>query len=227
MVINPLLTGTTAYDPARDFAPISLITSSPYVLLLHPASPYASVRDLIAAAKAKPGALNFGSAGIGSASHLVGEHFKSAANVNLTHVPYKGAGPAAVDLMAGQLHMMFDAISASLGNIKTGRVRPLGIATLKPFPLTPDIPTISDSGVPGFEGTTWQGLCAPAHTPEAVLRTLNKTAIDAVKSPDVTQRFAALGVIGVGSSPAEFRAFIGAETARWQKAIRQAAIKVQ
>ena len=227
MVINPLLTGTTAYDPRRDFAPVSLISSSPYVLLLHPASPYGSVRELIAAAKAKPGAINFGSAGIGSASHLVGEVFKSAANVNLTHVPYKGSGPAAIDLMAGQLHMMFEAVSASLANIKAGRLRALGIATLKPFPLTPDIPTISDAGVPGFEGTTWQGLCTPARTPAPVLQTLNRTAVEAVKSPDTAQRFGSLGVIGVGTSSAEFRAFIQSETARWQKAIRDAGIKVQ
>ena len=227
MVINPLLTGSTAYDPRRDFEGVSLITSSPYVLLVHPASPYTSVRELIAAAKAKPGALNFGSAGVGSASHLVGEVFKSAAGVNLTHVPYKGAGPAAIDLLAGQLHMMFDAISASLANIKAGRLRPLGIATLKPFPVAPDIPTISDSGVPGFEGTTWQGLCAPAGTPAPVLQTLNRTAVEAVKSPDIAQRFASLGVIGVGTSPAEFRAFIQTETARWQKAIRDAGIKIQ
>ena len=227
MVINPLLTGNTAYDPQRDFEGVSLITSSPYVLLVHPASPYSSVRELIAAAKAKPGALNFGSAGTGSASHLVGEVFKSAAGVNLTHVPYKGAGPAAIDLLSGQLHMMFDAISASLPNIKAGRLRPLGIATPKPFPVTPDIPTISDTGVPGFEGTTWQGLCAPAKTPAVALQTLNRTAVEAVKSPDIAKRFASLGVIGVGTSPAEFRTFIESETARWQKAIRDAGIKVQ
>ncbi|HYC47413.1 MAG TPA: tripartite tricarboxylate transporter substrate binding protein [Burkholderiales bacterium] len=227
MVINPLLTGTSAYDPQRDLAGISLISSSPYVLLVHPASPFGSVRDLIAAAKAKPGALNFGSAGVGSASHLVGEVFKSAAGVNLTHVPYKGSGPAAIDLLAGQLHMMFEAISASLPNIKAGRLRPLGIATLKPFPVTPDVPTISEAGVPGFEGTTWQGLCAPAKTPAPVLQTLNKAAVEAVKSHDIAQRFASLGVIGVGTSPGEFRAFIQSETARWRKAIRDAGIKVQ
>jgi tripartite-type tricarboxylate transporter receptor subunit TctC len=227
MVINPLLTSTAAYDAQRDFAGISLITSSPYVLLVYPASPYGNVRELIAAAKAKPGALNFGSAGVGSASHLVGEVFKSAAGVNLTHVPYKGAGPAAIDLLSGQLHMMFDAISASLPNIKAGRLRPLGIATLKPFPVMPEIPTISDSGVPGFEGTTWQGLCAPAKTPGPVLQTLNTAAVEAVKSQDIVQRFASLGVIGVGTSSADFRKFIQSETARWQKAIRDAGIKVQ
>jgi tripartite-type tricarboxylate transporter receptor subunit TctC len=122
---------------------------------------------------------------------------------------------------------MFDAISASLANIKAGRVRPLGIATLKPFPLTPEIPTISDAGVPGFEGTTWQGLCAPAQTPEPVLQVLNSTAVEAVKSPDTAQRFAALGVVGVGTSSAEFRTFVQSETVRWQKAIRDAGIKVQ
>lgn len=227
VVINPLLTANSPYDPRRDLAPISLITSSPYVLLVQPASPHSSMRDLIAAAKAKPGSINFGSAGTGSASHLVGEVFKSAANIDLTHVPYKGSGPAAIDLLSGQLQMMFDAISASLTNIKSGRLRPLGIATLKPFPLTPDIPTISDSGVPGFEGATWQGICAPAHTPNVVIQALSKAAMDAVKSPDIIQRFASLGVVGAGTSPAQFRAYIDSETARWEKAIRDAGIKPQ
>jgi tripartite-type tricarboxylate transporter receptor subunit TctC len=225
VVINPLLAESSAYDPQRELAPVSLISSSPYVLLVNPRSPYASVRDLITKAKANPGTINFGSAGVGAASHLVGEVFKAAAKIDLTHVPYKGSGPAATALMAGQIDMVFDAVSAALPNIKSGRLRALGIATRKPFPLTPDIPTIEQAGVPGFEGGTWQGICAPAQTPAAVILQLNDTAVQAVKSKDVVERFKSLGIVGVGSSPEEFRAFIESETVRFQRAIRDAGIK--
>lgn len=227
VVINPLLSKNTPYDPQRDLNPVSLVSFSPYVLLVHPSSPLASVRDLIAAARAKPGGLNYGSAGVGSASHLVGEVFKAAAKINLTHVPYKGTAPAANALLAGELHMAFEAISASLPNLKGGRLRALGIATRKPFALTPEIPTISDSGVPGFEGTTWQGICAPADTPPQVMQVLNKAVVQSVTAPDIVQRFGSLGVEGVGNSSEAFRAFIRAELAHWEKAIRSAGITVQ
>ena len=227
VVINPLLSPNLNYDPRRDLATVSLISSSPYVLLVHPSSPFRSVRDLIAAAKAKPGALNYGSAGIGSASHLVGEVFKSMAKVEITHVPYKGTALAANDLLSGQLHMLFDAISASLPNIKSGRLRALGIGTRKPFAAAPDIPPISEAGVPGFEGTTWQGLCAPAGTPRPIVAALHKAVLLSIKSPEVSERFSALGVEGVGSGPDEFRAFVNAELARMGKAIREAGIKAQ
>ncbi|MCC6533379.1 MAG: tripartite tricarboxylate transporter substrate binding protein [Burkholderiales bacterium] len=225
VVINPLLSPNMQYDPQRVLAPVSLLSSSPYVLLVHPGSPFKNVRDLIGAAKAKPGALNFGSAGVGSASHLVAEIFRAMAGIQITHVPYKGTALASNDLLSGQLHMMFEAISASLPNIRAGRLRPLGIATRNPFPLTPNIPTIAGNGVPGFEGTTWQGLCAPAPTPSAVLAALNQAAAQAVKSADVSERFGALGVEGVGTGAEEFRAFIKAELARFDKAIRDAGIK--
>lgn len=227
VVINPLLSPNLNYDPRRDLSTVSLISFSPYVLLVHPLSPFATVRDLIAAAKAKPGVLNYGSAGVGSASHLVGEVFRSMANIQLTHVPYKGTALAANDLLSGQLHMMFEAISASLPNIKAGRLRALGIGTRKPFPVTSTIPPISEAGVPGFEGTTWQGLCAPAATPRPIVAALHKAVLQSIKSPDVTERFSALGVEGVGSGPEEFRAFVNAELVRLEKAIREAGIKAQ
>lgn len=206
-VINPLLSRALPYDPQRDLAALSLVSSSPYVLLVHPASPFANVRDLIAAARARPGALNYGSAGTGSASHLVGEVFKSAAKIDITHVPYKGTGPAAQALLAGELQMAFEAISASLPNLKAGRLRALGIATQKPFALLPDLPTIASAGVPGFEGTTWQGVCAPAQTPPTILSHLGSALVQSVRSPELVQRFASFGVESVGNSPEEFRAF--------------------
>ena len=226
-VINPLLAATTPYDPQRDFAPISLVSYAPFVLLVHPSSPLGSVRDLIAAARAKPGAITFGSAGVGSASHLVGEVFKSSAKVDLTHVPYKGTALAANALLSGELQLSFDSITAALPHLKGGRLRALGITARKPSALAPDIPTVSDSGVPGFEGITWQGMCAPAATPRPVMQVLSKAVVGAVKAPDVVQRFATLAVEGVGNSPEEFRAFIKSEHARWSKAIREAGIKAQ
>ena len=226
-VINPLLAATTPYDPQRDFAPISLVSYAPFVLLVQPSSPLNSVRDLIAAARAKPGAITFGSAGMGSASHLAGELFKSAAKVDLTHVPYKGTAPAAAALLAGDIQLSVDSITAALPHLKSGRLRALGITARKASALAPDIPTVSDSGVPGFEGITWQGMCAPAATPRPVMQVLGKAVAGAVKSPDVAQRFASLGVEGVGNNPEEFRAFIRSEHARWEKVIREAGIKAK
>jgi tripartite-type tricarboxylate transporter receptor subunit TctC len=225
MVINPLLSPNLQYDPQRVLAPVSLLSAAPYVLLVHPSSPYQSVRDLLAAAKAKPGALNYGTAGVGSASHLVSELFRSMAGIQVVHVPYKGTALASNDLLSGQLQMMFDSISAALPNIRAGRLRALGIATRKPSPLAPDIVPIGDDGVPGFEGTTWQGLCAPAATPTPILTQLNDAAVRSVQSPEIRTRFASLGVEGVGSGSDEFRAYIKAELARWEKTIREAGIK--
>jgi tripartite-type tricarboxylate transporter receptor subunit TctC len=226
-VINPLLASTTPYDPQRDFAPISLVSYAPFVMLVPPSSPFGSVRDLIAAARAKPGAITFGSAGVGSASHLVGEVFKSAAKVDLTHVPYKGTALAAAALQSGELQLSFDSITAALPHLKAGRLRALGITSRKPSALAPDIPTVSDSAVPGFEGITWQGMCAPAATPRPVKQVLGKAVVGAVTAPDIAQRFVSLGVEGVGNSAEEFGAFIKSEHARWSKAIRDAGIKVQ
>jgi tripartite-type tricarboxylate transporter receptor subunit TctC len=226
-VINPLLAATTPYDPQRDFAPISLVSYAPFVLLVHPSSALGSVRDLIAAARAKPGAITFGSAGMGSASHLAGELFKSAAKIELTHVPYKGTAPAAAALLAREIDLSVDSITAALPHLKSGRLRALGITSRKPSALAPDIPTVSDSGVPGFEGITWQGMCAPAATPRPVMQVLSKAVVGAVKAPETVQRFSSLGVEGVGNSPGEFSAFMKSEHARWSKAIREAGIKVQ
>lgn len=227
MVINPLLAPNLQYDPQRVFAPVSLLSAAPYVLVVHPSSPYQTVADLLAAAKAKPGALNYGTAGVGSASHLVSELFRSMAGIQVVHVPYKGTALASNALLAGQLHMMFDSISASLPHIRSGRLRPLGISSPKPSPLAPDIAPISDNGVPGFQGASWQGLCAPAATPRPILAQLEDAATRSVNSPEVRTRFASLGVEGVGSSSEEFRAYVKSELARWEKTIREAGIKAE
>ncbi len=227
MVINPIVTPGVPYDALRDFAPVSLVSSSPYLLLTNAAFPATSVRELIAIAKTKPGTLNFGSAGIGSTSHLVAEIFRSMAGIDMTHVPYKGSALAATDLMAGQLQVLFESVSSALPNVNSGRLRALGISTLKRFALTPQVPPIAESGVPGYQAATWQGVCAPAGTPKPVLAVLNRTVVDAARAPATVQRYAALGAEAVGNTPEEFTAFVKAEIPRWTKAIRDSGARPQ
>ena len=221
MVINPIVTPNVPYDPLRDFALVSLVTSSPYLLLTSASFPAATVKDLVAYAKTKPGALNFGSAGIGSTSHLVAEIFRSMAGIDMTHVPYKGSALAANDLIAGQLQVLFESVSSALPNVNAGRLRAHGISTLKRFALTPQIPTINESGVPGYQAATWQGVCAPAATPPQVLAVLVRSVVDAARDPETARRYAALGAEAVGGTPAEFLAFVKEEIPRWAKAIRE------
>jgi tripartite-type tricarboxylate transporter receptor subunit TctC len=201
--------------------------SAPYLLLVHPSFPAQTVSELLAVAKSRPNGLNYGSSGAGSAAHLTGERFRAMTGIRMTHVPYKGSGPAAIDLMAGQLDLVFESLASSLGHVNAKRLRTLGVSTLKRFPLTPQIPTISESGVPGFESVTWQGFCAPAGTPKTIVATLNRAVAAAVKSPDAAERLAALGAQGVGNSPEEFLAFVKAEIPRWAKSIRDSGAKVE
>ncbi len=227
MVINPIVTPDVPYEALRDFAPVSLVSSSPYLLLTNATFPATSVKELVAIAKAKPGTLNFGSAGIGSTSHLVAEIFRSMAGIAMTHVPYKGSALAATDLMAGQLQVLFESVSSALPNVNSGRLRALGISTLKRFALTPQVPPIAESGVPGYQAATWQGVCAPAGTPKPVLAVLNRTVVDAARAPATVQRYAALGAEAVGTTPEEFTAFVKAEIPRWTKAIRDSGARPQ
>ena len=220
MVINPLVSPAIPYDALRDLTPVSLVTSSPYLLLASASFPAATVKELVALAKAKPGALNFGSAGIGSTSHLVAEIFRSMAGIEMTHVPYKGSSLAATDLIAGQIQLLFESVSSALPNVNSGRLRALGISSLKRFALMPQVPPISESGVPGYQAATWQGVCAPSGTPKPVIAKLNRAIGEAVHAPATVQRYAALGAEAVGGTPEEFLAFIKAEIPRWASAIR-------
>jgi tripartite-type tricarboxylate transporter receptor subunit TctC len=206
---------------------VSLVMSAPYLLLVHPAFPASNVKELLAVARSKAGGLNFGSSGIGSTAHLVAEIFRASAGVPMTHVPYKGSGPAAIDLMAGQLHLVFESVASSLPNVNAGRLRALGISTRERFPITPQIPTIDESGLAGFEAATWQGICAPGGTPQAVVGVLSRAIAQAARSTDSAERLAALGARAVGSSPQEFAAFVQAEIPRWAKAIRDSGAKAQ
>ena len=222
MAINPGLLTSMPYDPVRDLAPITLVVTIPYLLLVNPAYPAQSVKEMLALARAKPGQLNYGSAGTGTTSHLAMELFRSMAGIQVTHVPYKGSAPAATDLVGGQLQLLFDAPPSSLPFVRSGRLRALGISTLRRTPLLPDMPTIHEAGVPGYEVLTWSGICAPAGTPKAVVARLNEAIVQGVTSRETRDRFAAIGADVVANSSEEYRKFILAELAKWSRVIREA-----
>ena len=218
--INVTLYNTLPYDPIRDFAPVTLITSVPNVLVVHPSVPANNVKELIALAKSRPGQLNFASGSTGSAGHLAGELFNSMAGVRMTHIPYKGAAPAVVDLMAGHVSLMFDNMSSALPNIKATRVRALAVTTLKRSPLLPQLPTISDAGLRGFDIATWFGIFAPAGTPPDIVARLNGEIVRILHTPEMKERLALLGAEPIGNKPDEFAAFVRAEIPKYAKVIQ-------
>jgi tripartite-type tricarboxylate transporter receptor subunit TctC len=214
------------YDTLKDFTPISLISVGPFVLIIHPSVPAKTVKDLIALAKAQPGKLNYASAGSGVANHLAMELFKQMAGVDITHVPYKGAPQAVTDVLAGHMNMMFNSIAPIVGHIRAGRVRVLGIASAKRSPQLPEVPTISEAGVPGFEAENWFGMFAPAKTPQRIIARLNEAVVKVVRSPDIQSQFAALGADAVGNSPEEFAAFVRRDMERYARVVRISGAKV-
>jgi tripartite-type tricarboxylate transporter receptor subunit TctC len=213
------------YDPIRDFAPVTLITSVPNVLVLHPSVPAQNVLELIAIAKARPGQLNFASGSTGSAGHLAGELFKSMAGVEMTHVPYKGAAPAVIDLLAGHVSLMFDNLASALPNIKATRVRALAVTTLQRSSLLPQLPTISEAGLRGFDVSTWFGIFAPAGTPPEIIAKLHGEIVRILHTPDTRERLATLGAEPVGNKPNEFAAFIKTEIPKYAKIIKASGAK--
>jgi len=214
------------YDTLKDFAPISLISIGPFVLITHPSVPARTVKELVALAKAQPGKLNYASAGNGVANHLAMELFKQMAGVDITHVPYKGAPQAVTDVLAGHMNMMFNSIAPIVGHIKAGRVRVLGIASSKRSPQLPDIPTISEAGVPGYESENWFGMFAPAKTPKRIIARLNEAVVKVVRSPEIQSQFAALGADAVGNSPEEFAAFVRRDMQQYAKIVKQSGAKL-
>ncbi|MCX7135838.1 MAG: tripartite tricarboxylate transporter substrate binding protein, partial [Proteobacteria bacterium] len=218
--INVTLYNKLPYDPIRDFAPVTLITSVPNVLVVHPSVPANNVKELIALAKSRPGQLNFASGSTGSAGHLAGELFNSMAGVRMTHIPYKGAAPAVVDLMAGHVSLMFDNMSSALPNIKATRVRALAVTTLKRSPLLPQLPTISDAGLRGFDIATWFGIFAPAGAPPDIVARLNGEIVRILHTPEMKERLALLGAEPIGNKPDEFAAFVRAEIPKYAKVIQ-------
>jgi tripartite-type tricarboxylate transporter receptor subunit TctC len=223
MAINPSMYRKLPYDPVRDFAAVGLVGTGPNVLVVHPALPARSIRELIAVAKAHPGKLSYASAGTGGAPHLAGELFKSMAGIDMVHIPYKGAAPATTDLLAGQVQVMFAGMGAALPFIKSGRLRALGVAGAKRSRALPDVPTIGEY-LQGFEASTWFGVFAPAATPRTVITRLNADLAKIVALPEVERQLAGQGYEPLTSTPEELAAYIRSEIAKWAKVIRDAKI---
>ncbi len=226
LTILPHLHKKIAYDPIKDFAPISLVCIGPFLLITHPAVPVRTVKDLIALANAEPGKLNYASAGNGTPNHLAMELFKSMAGVNLTHVPYKGAPQAVTDLIGGSVELMFNSIPPALPHIRSGRLKLLAVASVRRSAQLPDVPTISEAGVPGFEAITWFGLLAPAKTPKQIVARLNELVVKVVRAPELKSQFETLGYDAVGGSPDEFAAFIRAESEKYARVVKLSGAKV-
>ncbi|MDP2241046.1 MAG: tripartite tricarboxylate transporter substrate binding protein [Burkholderiales bacterium] len=223
-VVHPLLY-RARYDPLRDFTPVTQASSQPYVLIVHPSVPAASVRELVAYAKANPGKLNYSSAGNGSLIHLTTELFKVATGTDIIHVPYKGMGATYADMLAGRIQTAFPSIISVLPHVKSGKLRALGVTSRSRAPALPDTPTLQEAGVSGFEVTQWYGVVAPATTPRALIARLEKEISAALQLPEVVQRMAGEGSEPVGSTSAEFGAHIKAEIRKWGDVIRQARIR--
>lgn len=225
--INPSLYKKLAYDPLKDFAPVAQVTSTPFLFVVHPSLPARSVREFIALAKARPGELSYGSAGSGSGGHLFPEMFASMARVKVLHVPYKGAAPATTAILSGETAFLFDNIVTTLPLARAGRLRALAVTTAARSAAAPEIPTLAESGVPGYEATAWFGLFAPAGTPQPIIERLNAEVVKVVKLPEMRERFLALGAEPVGSRPAEFGAFFRNEVAKWAKVVKAAGVRVE
>ena len=224
--IAPNLYQGLAYDPVRDFQPVVLIAISPFALVVHPSTPAHSVRDLIALAKARPGTLTYASGGNGSATHLAADQFKQMAGIDMIHVPYKGAGPAFVDLVAGQVTMYFSSIPPALPHIKSGRVRALGLSSEKRSSLLPDLPTIAESGVKGYESEVSYGIVVPARTSADIVRKLNAEVVRILAEGDARSRLVSQGADVAAGTPQDYARYMRAEIAKWAKVIRASGAKV-
>ncbi len=222
--VNPSLYGKVPYDPVRDYASIALLANAPYVLVVHPSVPVKSVPELLALLKARPGQLAYSSSGNGSGAHLASELLRNMAHVEMTHVPYKGAGPALPDLIAGQVQLSFVTYTAVGPHMKTGRLRALGVTTVKRSPTLPDLPAIAET-VPGYDSAVWYGLSAPSGTPGDIISRLNTEVLRVLSAPDYRNRLALEAVAPIGSTPDEFGAFIKSEIVRWTKIVRDAGAK--
>ena len=225
LAVNPTMFLRLNFDPAKDLVPICLIEKGPLVLMVPPTSPFRSVKDIIAAAKAAPGKLSFASGGLGGSHHLSGEMFKSLAGLSITHIPYKGGAPATTDLMSGQVDMMFEQMYTAAPSIRAGKLRALAITSKTRSPVFPDVPTMAEAGVPGFEVQNWQGLIAPAGTPAAVIRVLNEAVNNALKDPAIKEQMLGQGNELGGGPPDVFAALIKSEAERWGKLVKANNVK--
>lgn len=222
---NPSLYRKLPFDPLKDFSPITLVAMVPHLLVVHPSMPVRNVKELIGLARARPGEIFFGSGGVGSSIHLAAELFVSMAKVRMTHVPYKGGGPAMAGVLAGEVQVLFPTMQSAMPLVKAKRLRPLAISTDRRSPAVPEVPTVAESGVPGYNATGWYGMLAPAGTPKAIIDRLHGEVVKVLTAPEVKERLASEGAIAVGNSPAEFDKFIREEIARWSKVIRELGLK--
>ena len=226
--VNVTLQGSKhPYDLLADFAPISQVTRQPYVLVVNPNLPVNSVKDLVALAKSKPGRLTYGSSGIGGTSHLSGALFCSLADIQMTHVPYRGGEPAMTDVITGQIDMLFSTRLQSRGFVDAGKLRPLAVTTATRSPAMPDLPTMEEAGVRGYEVAGWYGVLAPAGTAPAIVNKLNREIVRIVHLPDVAEKMEADGSEPVGSTPAQFAAHIKSEVEKWRDLIRKTGIRTE
>ena len=223
--INPSLLAKLPYDALTDFAPITLINTTPLVMVVHPGVPAKNVKELIALAKAKPGQLNFGSSGTGGSNHLAGELFNAMAGVKMVHIPYKGNAGALTDIVGGHLDVVYNGVTSAIALIKGGKLRVLAVTSLQRTPALPDVPTLNESGLKGFEAVAWNGLTAPAKTPRDVIMKINADVLKVISSPELRERLKAEGSDPVGNSPEQFATFLRDEIAKWAKVIKFANVK--
>jgi len=224
--INPALYPKLAYDLTKDLVPVSQLTSSPMVVTVNPGLGVNSIKDLIALAKAKPGTLNFGSAGNGSSTHLAPELFSMMAGIKMNHIPYKGSAPALADVMAGNSQVAFDFMTSAMPFVRSGKLKGLATTGATRSPAAQDLPTVAEAGVPGFEVVGWNGVMAPAGTPPDVIAKLNAAIKQALATPEVSERLTGLGANVVWNTPADFGAFVKAEVAKWDKVVKASGAKI-
>ena len=224
--VNPSMYPRLPFNAEKDFAPITQLAASPLLVLVHPSLPAASIRELIALAKARPGMINYASSGNGSPPHLATEHFKTMAGVNMMHIPYKGGGPAMVDLLAGHVSVYFNAILQALPYAKGGKLRPLAVTSPKRFPAIPQTPTVAEGGLPGYEMTNWYGLLAPGETPKDIVTRINTEVARILNEPEAKARLAADGAIVVAGTPEQFAAFLQQEMTKFAKIVKASGMKI-
>jgi tripartite-type tricarboxylate transporter receptor subunit TctC len=225
--INPNLRRKLPYDPLKDFDAVSLIASAPLLVVVHPSLPVKSVKELVALAKARPGQINYASNGAGGSSHLAVEMFRMMTGTDMVHIPYKGLSPALTDLLSGEVQLMFSSAVAMLPQVKAGRLRAIAMTGAKRSPAIPDIPTVAEAGVRGYETGSWYGVVVPAGTPKIAIDTLSREIINFVRLPETMERMNSEAVIPVGSTPAEFTAHIKSELERWARVVKQANVRIE
>jgi len=225
--ISPSIYPKLSYDLVRDFAPVTQFTAGLYLLMVHPSVPARSVKELIALARSRRGQLTYGSAGTGTGTHLTGELFKASAKVDVLHVPYRGMGPAIGELLGGQISLIFGGLASGLPHMKAGRARALGVTSARRSDAAPELPTLAEAGLPGFESTTWQGLAVPAATPRDIINRLHAESVKIMQFDEIRTRLGAMGAHPVGSSPEQFAAYIKSEIAKWGRLIRDIGLRLE